>query len=357
MWTHAPRGLKALLVALTAVGCGASATPDALSRGGPGASASPDALSPSGPDASTALAALTADSAIILDDLRFLASDELQGRATGSEGAALARSRLTKRFAEIGLKAVGNGFEHAFTWTRRNEAEPRTGVNVLGVMQGTELPDRYIVVSGHYDHVGVRNGEIYNGADDNASGAVGVTALARALQGAGLRHSVIFVSFDGEESGLRGAHAFVAAPPVPLDAIAVDVNMDMVARTAGVLWAGGAHRTPALRPILEDVARRAPLDYRLGHDAPGAPEGDDWTYQSDQGPFNDAGIPWVYLGVEDHPDYHHPTDDFERVDPGEYMNALRAALLTVLALDEALPLSSAPPTPPTGPTPTPESLP
>ena len=321
MWTNAPRAVEALLLACATLACGTSARPD-----------------PAASDLATAMAALTADSAVILEDLRFLASDELQGRGTGSQGAALARIRLAERFAEAGLRPPDGSYEHDFTWTRGGSTEERTGVNVVGVLRGAELPDRYIVVSGHYDHVGVRNGDVYNGADDNASGAVGVTALAKALSGVPVRHSVIFVSFDGEEVGLQGARAFVAAPPVPLDAIAVDVNMDMVARTAGVLWAGGAYHTPALRPILEGVARQAPLDYRLGHDAPGAPEGDDWTGQSDHGAFHDVGIPFVYLGVEDHPDYHRPTDDFERVDAGEYMNALRAALLTVLALDEALPL-------------------
>ena len=285
------------------------------------------------------LAALAADSARILDDLRWVSSDEMQGRATGSEGAARVRARLASPFEEAGLAPLGPGYEHAFRWTRRNETEERTGVNLIGARPGSERPGLVIVVSGHYDHVGVRDGEIFNGADDNASGAVGIAALARAVRGVPLRHTVLFAAFDAEESGLRGARAFVASPPVPLDSLAVNVNLDMVARTAGLLWAGGAHHTPALRPILEGVAARSPVLLRLGHDAPGAPEGDDWTQQSDHGAFHAAGIPFVYLGVEDHPDYHHATDDFERVIPAEYMNALRAALLTLLALDQALPLA------------------
>ncbi|HSG09276.1 MAG TPA: M28 family peptidase [Longimicrobiales bacterium] len=320
MWTNTIRAAKALLLAGTAIACGAAGSPDARQAG-----------------ASAALAALAADSATILDDLRYLSSDELQGRATGSEGAARARDRLAERFSGAGLATLGGQYAHPFEWSPRGSSDVRPGVNLVGLARGTELAQRFIVVSGHYDHVGVLNGEVYNGADDNASGAVGVAALARALSGTALRHSILFVSFDAEEVGLEGARAFVAAPPVPLDAIVLDVNLDMVARTGGVLWAGGAYHTPALRPILEDVARRAPVDYRLGHDAPGAPEGADWTRQSDQEAFRRVGIPFVYLGVDDHPDYHHPTDDFELVDPGEYMNALRAALLTVLALDAALP--------------------
>lgn len=284
------------------------------------------------------LAALAADSTLILEDLRYLASDALAGRGVGTEGSRLARVRLAERFAAAGLVGLGEGYEHPFRFTRRNDAQERTGVNLLALRPGAERPGLVIVVSGHYDHVGERDGQVYNGADDNASGAVGIAALARALRGVPLRHTVLFAAFDAEESGLRGARAFVAAPPVPADSIALNLNLDMVARTAGLLWAAGAHHTPALRPLLQEVAARSPVELRLGHDRPGAPEGDDWTGQSDHAAFHAAGIPFVYLGVEDHPDYHRPTDDFERVNPGEYMDALRTALLVLLALDRSLPL-------------------
>ncbi len=284
------------------------------------------------------LAALAADSALILEDLRYLSSDALQGRAPGTEGSRLARVRLAARLAQAGLEPALPMYEQTFRWTRRNESEERTGVNLVGLRRGSERPGLVIVVSAHYDHLGVRNGEIYNGADDNASGAVGIAALARALRQASLRHTLVFAELDAEESGLQGARAFVDEPPAPLDSIAVNLNLDMVARTTGLLWASGASHTPALRPILENVAARCPVELRLGHDRPDAPEGADWTRQSDHAAFHAAGIPFVYLGVEDHADYHRPTDDFERVDPGEYMNALRASLLTLLALDAALPL-------------------
>jgi hypothetical protein len=81
---------------------------------------------------------------------------------------------------------------------------------------------------------------------------------------------------------------------------------------------------------------------RLGHDRPDAPEGDDWTNSSDHAPFHQAGIPFVYFGVEDHDDYHRPTDDFERVDPGEFTAAVRTILMAIRALDAALPLEETP---------------
>lgn len=288
------------------------------------------------------LRALSEDSAAILENLRFLSSDALQGRGTGSPGAREARAFLVAGLREAGVEPLEGMFEHPFTWTRRGQDRERTGVNVLGVIAGEEVPERYIVLSAHYDHVGVRDGEIFNGADDNASGAVGLLALARAVRGLPLRHSVVVAAWDAEEAGLRGARAFVARQVVPLESIGVNLNLDMVARTGGLLWAGGAAHTPWLGPILEEVAAGAPVELRLGHDRPEAPEGDDWTRSSDHGAFHAVGIPFVYLGVEDHADYHTPTDDFENVVPGEYMNALRTALITLLALDQTLSSSREP---------------
>src|SRR5690606_8288364 len=110
----------------------------------------------------------------------------------------------------------------------------------------------------------------------------------------------------------------------------------------GLLWAGGASHTPALRPILERVAARAPVTLRLGHDRPGAPEGDDWTQLSDHAAFHGRGIPFVYFGVEDHPDYHRPTDDVERIVPEEFVAAVQTILIGLRELDGALPLANPP---------------
>lgn len=284
------------------------------------------------------LTALAADSAAILGDLRTLSADAMEGRGTATPGAARARAWLETRLRDASVLPLDGGYEHPFAW-RAGAAGPRhPGVNLLGEVRGGDRADHVIVVSAHYDHLGIRNGQIYNGADDDASGAVGLLAMARALRGHTLHHTILYAEFDAEEEGLRGAQAFVADPPVPLSAIALDLNLDMVSRTAGLLWAAGAHQTPTLGPLLKKVAARSPVELRLGHDRPGAPEGDDWTNQGDHGAFNAVGIPFVYLGVEDHPDYHRPSDDFENLDPGEYMNALRASLMILLALDEALPL-------------------
>jgi len=273
------------------------------------------------------------DSARLLLDLSILAADSMEGRAPGTPGGDRARRFLLRSLGDARVEPLGGAYERPFTWSGGQ------GVNLVGVVPGTGA-EGTIVLTAHYDHEGVHGGQIYNGADDNASGAAAALEVARSVVASPLRHDLVVALVDAEESGLRGARAFVADPPVPLERVLLDINLDMVARTDGVLWAAGAYHTPALRPVLESVSERSPLTLRLGHDRAGAPEGDDWTSASDHGPFHEAGIPFVYFGVEDHPDYHRPTDDFERVDPGEFVDAVRTILLAVRALDAALPLPS-----------------
>jgi hypothetical protein len=272
------------------------------------------------------------DSARLLADLSVLAHDSMQGRAPGTPGSVRARAFLQHALAEAGVRPAGDQYGVPFEWPRGS------GVNLVALVPGRGPGSDAIVLSAHYDHVGVRDGVIYNGADDNASGTAALLEIARRVAAAPLEHTLMLAFFDAEEQGSQGARAFILKPPVPLDRIALNVNLDMVSRTDGLLWAGGAFHTPALRPILDGVAAGAPLTLRLGHDRPGAPEGDDWTNQSDHGVFHEKGIPFVYFGVEDHPDYHRPTDDFERVDPGEYVASVRTILLGLRALDAALPL-------------------
>jgi Zn-dependent M28 family amino/carboxypeptidase len=184
--------------------------------------------------------------------------------------------------------------------------------------------------------VGVRNGDIYNGADDNASGTAGVLALAAYFKANPPQHSMLFVLFDAEEMGLLGARALVASPPIPLARIGVNVNLDMVSRSdQGELWAAGAAHYPQLRPFLEGIAPLAPMPLRLGHDS--GPGRDDWTNLSDQGAFHAVQIPSLLFSVEDHVDYHKPTDDAERIPPAFYYGAIRTVAGFLTRLDAALP--------------------
>jgi Zn-dependent M28 family amino/carboxypeptidase len=276
------------------------------------------------------------DSARLISDLTRLSHDSMAGRATGTPENAKARAFLVGELQRIGIPGLNGRYEYPFQSARRNRPDSVSGVNVLGYLEGARDPLRVIVVSAHYDHVGVRNGDIYNGADDNASGTAGVLALAAYFKANPPQHSMLFVLFDAEEMGLLGARALVASPPIPLARIGVNVNLDMVSRSdQGELWAAGAAHYPQLRPFLEGIAPLAPMPLRLGHDS--GPGRDDWTNLSDQGAFHAVQIPSLLFSVEDHVDYHKPTDDAERIQPAFYYGAIRTVAGFLTRLDAALP--------------------
>ncbi|HEX6307431.1 MAG TPA: M20/M25/M40 family metallo-hydrolase [Longimicrobiales bacterium] len=276
------------------------------------------------------------DSTRLLHDIGVLAHDSMEGRLVGTPGSARARAFLERSFRERGLLPVGgSSFLHEFRFTRRDTAV--TGVNVIGQVTGSELPSQYIVVTAHYDHVGIRDGEIYNGADDNASGTAALLAIADWFARNPPRHSMIFAAFDAEEGGLNGARAFVANPPVARGSIILNVNMDMVGRNdAGELYVAGTRHYPQLLPYVQRIATSAEVTLIPGHDSPDPSPSDDWTTASDHGAFHRAGIPFLYFGVEDHADYHRPTDELSGIQPGFYARAVRTVLSAVRLLDAEL---------------------
>jgi hypothetical protein len=302
--------------------------------GGGSAPASPPSAAPttSGP----AAVATTVTAEELMREVRVLAHDSMEGRRIGTPGGARARHYLAGAFERSGMERLGERYDHPFSFVREGDGARLDGGNVMGVVRGRTNPDRYIVVSAHYDHLGVRDGAVFNGADDNASGVSALLAMARQLVRERPAHSVIFVALDGEEGPGAGARTFVSSPPVPAASIVLNVNLDMVGRNdANVLWAAGAHHYPFLRPYLDTVASRAPLTLKQGHDRAGAAE-QDWTFSSDHGAFHRSGIPFVYFGEEDHPDYHKSTDDPEGLIPAFHVSAVTTVLDAVRTFDRNL---------------------
>jgi hypothetical protein len=269
-----------------------------------------------------------------------LSSDALEGRGSGTPGADAARGFIRKRFEDAGLKPyLKSGWEHAVTVLPRPGLDaPGPGANLIGWVPGqTPGTGPLIIVTAHYDHLGIRNGEIYNGADDNASGAAALTALAEYFVRQPPRHDILFVALDGEEVGFLGARALVRDPALPIDRAALNINMDMVSRSdVDELYVAGTYHTPALTGLVEQVAAEAPVKLLIGHDRP--EDGvNDWTNQSDHALFHEVGIPFLYFGVEDHPDYHKPTDDFSVIPLDFYVRAADTVAMAVRAADERLP--------------------
>lgn len=273
----------------------------------------------------------------LMPRLRALAHDSMEGRGAGTPGGARGRAYIERELRAMGASPAGATFQVPVRVRARPGADS-LGANVVARIPGRRRGGPVLVLSAHHDHLGVRGDSIYNGADDDASGSVALLALAERFLAAPLEHDVIFAWFEAEESGMLGSRAFVDAPPVPREQIALNVNMDMVSRHegGGTLWVAGTSHYPFLKPVAESVVGQATIPIRFGHDTPSARRSDDWTGSSDHAPFHRAGIPFLYLGVEDHPDYHRPGDDADKVDPVFYSATVSWAERLVRALDAQL---------------------
>lgn len=284
----------------------------------------------------------------LVEDVRILSAPDMEGRRTGTAGNARARAYIVQRLRDEGAAPLGGAYEHPFDfrhtsvraiWRRdRPVRMDMHGTNVLALVPGT-APGPALVVSAHYDHLGIRGDVLYPGADDNASGVAALLAVARTLRQAPPRHPVVLAVFDAEELGLRGSRAFVAAPPASTPTLGMELNLDMLSRSDGAdLTVSGVGPQPWLRSAVEAEAEQSPIHVHLGHDRPWYRAGmvENWKDSSDHGPFADAGIPFLYLGVEDHRDYHAPTDTFERIDRPFYEDVAGFVASLVNRLDRDL---------------------
>ncbi len=273
----------------------------------------------------------------LMPRLQALAHDSMEGRGAGTPGGVRGRAFLERELRAMGVAPAGDAYQVPVRVRARPGADS-LGANVVARSPGRVSGGPVLVLSAHHDHLGIRNDTIYNGADDDASGSVALLALAERFKAEPLEHDVIVAWFEAEESGMLGSRAFVAEPPVPLERIAVNVNLDMVSRHegGGALWVAGTTHYPFLRPLAEAAVPKATIPIRFGHDTPSARRSDDWTNSSDHASFHRAGVPFLYLGVEDHPDYHKPGDDADKVDPAFFAATVSFAEALVRALDAQL---------------------
>ena len=178
-----------------------------------------------------------------------------------------------------------------------------------------KLRDEWVIVAAHFDHLGIRGGKLYPGADDNASGVAMMLEVARCVAKAPEppKRSIMFIGFDLEEAGLYGSRYFVAHPPVPLERVALFVTADMIGRSlAGVcgdhVFVMGTEHAPGLRPWIQQAGRGRPLTVDLlGADIM-------VLNRSDYGPFRSRGIPFLFFTTGENPCYHTSRDIPETLD-------------------------------------------
>jgi len=276
------------------------------------------------------------DAGKLFEDVRVLSDDAMEGRRAGTPGGTRARAYVVRRFSEAGLKPfVGASYEQAVELG--GSGKELRGGNVVGYVRGAKHPERFVVVTAHYDHLGVRGGQVYNGADDNASGVAALLAMAAHFSRRQPDNSLVFAALDNEEGGGAGARTLVKSLLEAKRSVSLNVNLDMVSHSErGELYASGTYHHPSLKPLVERVAARARVKLLLGHDRP-EPRGEDWTMQSDHQAFHREKIPFVYFGVEDHKDYHRPSDDFATITREFFVRATETILDAVETFDENLP--------------------
>lgn len=197
--------------------------------------------------------------------------------------------------------------------------------NVLAYVEGSDLKDELVVITAHYDHVGVEDGEVYNGADDDGSGTVALLGIAEAFaaakaQGKGPRRSVLIMPVSAEEKGLLGSKYYSEHPVFPLENTVANLNIDMIGRVDSVhqgmapyVYVIGSDRlSTELHTINEEANRwytRLELDYRFN----AADNPNRFYYRSDHYNFARKGVPAIFYFSGVHEDYHKPGDDVEKI--------------------------------------------
>lgn len=268
------------------------------------------------------------DSAALIHHLAVLSSAEMEGRQTGTPGNRLAREYIIRVFDSLNLQKLDSGFVQAFPF------DSVSGYNVMGYIKGSQYPDSFIVITAHYDHLGIRNGVIYYGADDNASGTAALLSMASYFTSHPPQHSMLFIAFDAEEQGLLGSKYFVANSPLPVSSMTLNLNMDMVSRNDNnEIYASGTFHYPFLKGYIDTIQAIAPIHLAFGHDDASKGGSQDWTTQSDHFAFHQRQVPYLYFGVEDHADYHQPGDTFEKVNKGFYYRVCSAITAVAMLID------------------------
>lgn len=267
---------------------------------------------------------------LILDDIKKLSSDEFEGRKTSTLGATKAKDYIRERFKKLNVIPLLESFEQPFSFTQREK--DYNAVNVLGLIKGTEHTDKYIVLSAHYDHLGIINDKIFNGADDNASGVAALFAFAEYFKTHPPKHNVILASFDAEELGLKGAYHFADNSIIDLNKIVLNLNFDMISRSdSKELYAVGTRYSQPLKETISSFDNIDGVELLIGHE--GLDNLDDWTNSSDHAAFHKKNIPFIYFGVPDHKDYHKSTDVYESIDQQFTINAIQTLLNVFTQLD------------------------
>ncbi|WP_245003104.1 M28 family peptidase [Shewanella carassii] len=269
-----------------------------------------------------------AETTQLQQDVEVLASPRLQGRRSGTQGAALSREYLTERFELIGLQPLTSvfpplthalsGFQHSFNYV--DGFTQVQGINLLGWLPAARPTTEWRLLIAHYDHLGDRGPGFYPGADDNASGVAALLAIAQRVKQEPSRYNLLFIASDAEEPGLYGSKALVSALQQSgfAEHISLAVNLDMIGRPGlpYAIYLEGSRYFRHYDDFSAYLMAGTGLCIRPSHPRPigRSVQRSDWLRASDHYPFHRAEIPWLYFGVPAHAQYHTRDDTPDRLD-------------------------------------------
>ena len=260
------------------------------------------------------------------DHLYILASDEFEGRETGEPGQKKAANFLREFYISNKI-ASPTGIENYFQTIPTSSLTPSTkpSENVLAFIKGSEKPEEIIVISAHYDHLGIKDGEIYNGADDDGSGTVAIMEIAQAFKKASQngkepKRSILILHATGEEKGLLGSKYYANYPVFPLAKTVANLNIDMIGRIDDahennpnyVYLIGSDKLSTELHEISEKMNEKftkLTFDYTYNNDN----DPNRFYYRSDHYNFAKNNIPIIFYFNGTHQDYHKPSDTPDKI--------------------------------------------
>ncbi len=266
-------------------------------------------------------------------NLHVIASDEMEGRNTGEAGQKKAGLYIIEQYKALGIKNPPGStdfYQKVPSEFMKKGFSPKLGdsENIWAFIPGAEKPEEVVIISAHYDHIGMKNGEVFNGADDDGSGTVSLIEIAKAFaeakkEGHAPKRSILFLHVTGEEHGLHGSRYYSENPLFPLKNAVADINIDMVGRrdTIGshkengkyIYVIGSDRLSSELHSINEEMNKKyVGLDLDYTFNARNDPN--QFYFRSDHYNFAKKGIPSIFFFNGVHEDYHGPNDTADKIE-------------------------------------------
>lgn len=255
------------------------------------------------------------------------ASDFFQGRETGTLGQKRAVNFLKEFYQHRSITAASGTEDYFQPMELTIKGKKVSTENVVAIIEGKSKPNEYVVISSHLDHVGMNDGKVYNGADDDGSGSVALLEIAEAFKaaveaGEGPERSIIFLHVSGEEKGLLGSKYYTNNPLYPLANTVANLNIDMVGRTdpkrksenRNYIYLIGSDRLSTQLHEISEAANKATTQIELDYTYNAEDDPNRFYFRSDHYNFAKNNIPVIFYFNGTHADYHKATDTVEKIE-------------------------------------------